>query len=105
LVTTNGCKSTERLVEINEAYRMLRTVSLNDLDEKEVEPPPPADEPIDWTPVAHKASSTFSPYRSFSPLDEEPRSRLSFEMFKGKGYYLLVAGVVVWLVVMTLMSR
>jgi curved DNA-binding protein CbpA len=98
-------QATDKLVEINEAYRMLRTVSLDDLDEKEDAPLPPADEPIDWTPVSRKATATFSPYRDHSPLEDSRQSRFSFEMLKGKGYYLLVAGVVIWLAVMTLISR
>jgi curved DNA-binding protein CbpA len=98
-------QATEKLVEINEAYRMLRTISVNDLDEKEGEPLAPADEPIDWTPVSRRASSPFSAERRMPRNDDVHRSSFSFDTFRGKGYYFLLALVVLWLAVMTLLTR
>jgi curved DNA-binding protein CbpA len=98
-------QATEKLVEINEAYRMLRTISVNDIDEKEAEPLPPADEPIDWAPVTRRATSPFSAERNLSLSQEFASSRISFESLKGKGYYFLVALVVSWLAVLTYMTR
>lgn len=98
-------QATEKLMEINEAYRMLRTISRHDLGEKAEEPLPVADEPIDWTPVASRATSPFSAERTRESPNHSHGSGFSFESLKERSYYIFPALIIAWLVVLKLMTQ